>query len=178
MLDPQLLLILLYSALFAFTIKIADLLDEHGLKLFKGSKLLFGICWGILLALLVLSNPIVGSLWIAIFLYWVIYLKVDYPNHAIASVILLLILLWNASSLTFDWTFLLSTFFFYAGIKYLHHEKILPKHWFFNYNFHLLLLLIGFSIYNPLYLVALYSYLVDAAVYYSTKLIAARHGYT
>ncbi|MFT4311377.1 MAG: hypothetical protein ACMXX7_02015 [Candidatus Woesearchaeota archaeon] len=41
-------LLLINSFLFGFFTKLADLLDEHGLKMFKGADILFGILWGYL----------------------------------------------------------------------------------------------------------------------------------
>ena len=40
-------IILIFAALYGITMKIADLLDEHGLKWFKGSAIIFGILWGL-----------------------------------------------------------------------------------------------------------------------------------
>ncbi|MDO8628750.1 MAG: hypothetical protein Q7R56_03275 [Nanoarchaeota archaeon] len=177
MLLQEPLTIIILSAIFAFTIKIADLLDEHGLKLFKGSRTLFGILWGICLALLIISDATVGSFWLAILLYWILFLKIDYPNHALATVIILLAILWKAPTLTIDWLLLSTTFLVFAGIKYLQQKKIIKKHWFITYNLHLLLLLLVFVYYNPLYSLTLYSYIADAVVYYLTKHLAKKHGY-
>ena len=37
--------VVIYAILFGITMKIADLLDEHGLKSFKGADILFGFLW-------------------------------------------------------------------------------------------------------------------------------------
>ncbi len=66
--------ILILSALFAISIKLSDLVDEHGLKLFPGSKSLLGILWRILSYLLLLTTPDIRSFWFAIFLYWILFM--------------------------------------------------------------------------------------------------------
>ncbi len=55
----SLLLVLIFASLYGVTMKVADLLNEHGLKLFRGSAILFGILWGFFGALLV---AVIGGL--------------------------------------------------------------------------------------------------------------------
>lgn len=83
-------MILLYAVLYGVTMKVADLLDEHGLKLFKGSKIIFGILWGLFGALLVVSDVQIANIVLAIILSFIIRLRIDYRNHAIATVIIII----------------------------------------------------------------------------------------
>jgi hypothetical protein len=64
--------------------KLADLLDEHGLKLFKGADILFGILWGIFGALLVIENKIIANMIFAMCVAFIIRRRLDYLNHDIA----------------------------------------------------------------------------------------------
>ncbi len=74
-------MILLYALLFAITMKVADLFDEHGLKWFKGSTILFGFLWGGFGALLVLSNNTIANIMLAMSLAFLVRNRLDYLNH-------------------------------------------------------------------------------------------------
>jgi len=84
------ILILICAALFGITMKIADLLNEHGLKLFKGSAILFGILWGLFGALLALSNNTIAVLMLAMNIAFIIRNRLDYLNHQIAASIIII----------------------------------------------------------------------------------------
>lgn len=89
-------LIILYALLFGITMKIADLLDEHGLKWFKGSAILFGFLWGGFGALLVLSNNVIANLMLAMTLAFIIRNRLDYLNHQIAASIIIVSFLFGS----------------------------------------------------------------------------------
>jgi len=89
-------MILIYSALFGITMKFADLLDEHGLKLFKGDKILFGFIWGFFGALLVLSRADIANVTLAMILAFLIRMRLDYRNHVIASTIIIITFIWKS----------------------------------------------------------------------------------
>ena len=63
-------MIILYAILFGSTMKIADLLGEHGLRWFKGSALLFGILFGSFGALMILSNNFLAHFFIAMLIQY------------------------------------------------------------------------------------------------------------
>jgi len=106
--------ILILSALFGVTVKIADLLDEHGLKLFRGAPILFGFLWGIIGSLMFLSNQLVAMFILAILIHWVLRYRIDYLNHGIAAVIILMVFLYNLPNLTMNWTVFLIIFIPYS----------------------------------------------------------------
>ncbi len=81
-------LIPVFSCLFAVTMKVADLLNEHGLKLFKGANILFGVLWGIFGALLCLCHTIIANVILAMMIGFVIRKRLDYINHIIAFIII------------------------------------------------------------------------------------------
>jgi len=101
-------MILIYSALFGVTIKIADLLDEHGLKWFKGSAIIFGIIWGVFGSLLVVSDSLVANTILAMVVAFIFRMRIDYRNHAIATVMII-------STFLISSTFQLQTFFIFLG---------------------------------------------------------------
>ena len=70
--------------------KIADLLDEHGLKLFKGSTILFGVLWGLFASLTLFVDQVVANAMLADILGFVVRMRIDYRNHAIATVMVVL----------------------------------------------------------------------------------------
>ena len=90
-------MILIYSVLYGVTMKIADLLNEHGLKLFKYSNFLFGVLWGLFGALLILSHPIVANIILAMNIAFLIRRRIDYLNHAIAVTIIFITFLFYGS---------------------------------------------------------------------------------
>ena len=75
---------------FGSTMKTADLLDEHGLKWFKGSPILFGFLWGIAGAALVSLDAGVASAVMATILCFLFRFRLDYRNHALAAGLIIL----------------------------------------------------------------------------------------
>lgn len=71
--------------------KYADLVNEHGLKEhFKGAGILSGYVWGAAGMGMLLSSPLGGLTYVAHVLYWFWRVKLEYPNHALAGVIMIL----------------------------------------------------------------------------------------
>jgi hypothetical protein len=85
-----LITISILSFFFGFFVDFADLLDEHGLKWFRGSALVCGIIWGVLGSLLVLLNTDAAFFVSTLVLYWVLKQKLDFLNHAIGGSLVLL----------------------------------------------------------------------------------------
>lgn len=83
-------MILFYSLLYGINMKIADLLNEHGLKWFKGSNMLFGILWGCFGILLVLSNNAIANIILAMNIAFIVRNRLDYLNHKIAASMIIL----------------------------------------------------------------------------------------
>lgn len=119
--------IILYAILCGVTMKIADLLDEHGLKWFKGSRIIFGILWGVFGALLVLSHNTIANIILAMNIAFIIRNRLDYLNHQIAASIIIISFLFFASFQ--PWLFL--TFFFifliFGSLRDYVGEKIKKK---------------------------------------------------
>lgn len=71
--------------------KYADLMDEHGLpEHFPGAKVLYGFLWGLSGAAMVFISPLGGLTYIAHVLYWFQKVKLEFPNHAMAGVMMVL----------------------------------------------------------------------------------------
>lgn len=80
----------LYAILYGVTMKIADLFNEHGLKhWFKWSDYVFGILWGVFGLLLVISDITVANLIVTQVLGYIFRMRIDYRNHAIATLIII-----------------------------------------------------------------------------------------
>jgi hypothetical protein len=92
-------MILVYAVFYGVTMKIADLLDEHGLKLFKYGDLIFGALWGLFGSLLILSDVTIANVILAMNIAFLIRRRIDYLNHAIAV------------------TLIFITFFLYGSIR-------------------------------------------------------------
>jgi hypothetical protein len=90
--------IVIYAAIFGITMKIADLLDEHGLKWFYGDKILFGLMWGFFGILLVWGRADVANILFARILVYIPRKSLDYMNHALAAVMIIVAFAWKASN--------------------------------------------------------------------------------
>lgn len=90
-------MVIFYALLYGITMKIADLLNEHGLKSFKGSAILLGFLWGGFGVLLILSNNIVANIILAMNLAFIIRNRLDYINHRIASSIIIITFLFSSA---------------------------------------------------------------------------------
>ena len=89
-------MIFIYMAFFGATMKIADLFDEHGMKSwFKGDRIIFGLLWGFFGILLVLSRPDIANVTLAMILAFLVRMRVDYRNHAIATVMIIVAFLYK-----------------------------------------------------------------------------------
>lgn len=77
------------AILYGVTMKIADLLNEHGMKWFRFSDVLFGILCGAFGALLLFSDAAVSNIILAMVIAFVIRRRIDYLNHAIAFTIII-----------------------------------------------------------------------------------------
>lgn len=72
----------LFSILFALTMKIADLMDEHGPHWFRGDALLFGALCGLSGCVLTALHPICANVILAMVLGYAIRRKIDYcPSY-------------------------------------------------------------------------------------------------
>lgn len=91
-----LLLFLICAASYGTTMKFADLLNEHKLKWFKGSALLFGILWGLFGALLIMSHNAVANIILAMNIAFIIRNRLDYLNHQAAATIIIISFLFFA----------------------------------------------------------------------------------
>ena len=93
----SLIALILYATLFGACMKIADLLDEHGLKWFPGDKLLFGILWGLFGILLIWSRQDIANIFLARILVYIPRKRLDYFNHALAAVMIIVTFLWKTT---------------------------------------------------------------------------------
>jgi len=97
--------------------KIADLLDEHHLKWFKGSDLLFGFLWGIFGSLLIIGNNTIANIILAMNIAFIIRKRIDYLNHAIAvSIIIITFLFYGIFNIILFLIFY-SIFLLFGGLK-------------------------------------------------------------
>ncbi|HLC54928.1 MAG TPA: hypothetical protein VJJ75_00175 [Candidatus Nanoarchaeia archaeon] len=167
--------VVVYSLAFAFVIKIADLLDEHGLFLFRGADLLFGILWGIAFAFLIRVHPLLAGFWIAMLLYWIAFMKIDFVNHALAIVIIILAMLWKPVQV--DWLVLGLAFAVYSIFALMRRHNLVRNNLFLDLNGHMFVLLLVLLFFDVQYGIALLSYGVESVAYHAIKRIAARFGY-
>lgn len=83
--------LIILSFAFGVLTKLADLFNEHGLKEpFNGASILAGLSWGVAGAGLLYFNPKLRIFYTALIFYWLLRLKLDYKNHAIGGLIVIL----------------------------------------------------------------------------------------
>lgn len=82
------IIICFIAMLYAVTMKISDLLDEHGLKLFKGASYFFSFLCAIFGCLLILSDTIIANIILSMVIGFVIRKRIDYNNHILAFVMI------------------------------------------------------------------------------------------
>ncbi len=111
-------MLLVYAALFGTTMKIADLFNEHNVKpWFKGSGFIFGILWGIFGSLLIISNIYVANVLLAMVLAFIIRMRIDYKNHAIATLIIIITFLLKSNFMPILFFIFLAVFIIFGSIK-------------------------------------------------------------
>ena len=108
------------AALFGFTIKLADLVNEHGLRLFWGDSYFFGVAWGVLGALVILGDPtngIISNAVLAMVLAFIIQLRIDYVNHAIGTVMIIVTFLATSSFAPQTFFIFFASFVFFGALR-------------------------------------------------------------
>lgn len=83
-------MLIIYAIAYGIAMKIADLLNEHGLKWFKGGPIFFGFLWGIFGAMLIIGNAVIANIVLAMNIAFIIRNRLDYINHQIASSIIII----------------------------------------------------------------------------------------
>ncbi len=161
--------LLINSALFGLFTKLADLCDEHKWKPFKGAGILFGVFWGIFGAAVVIGSPLLGSFYLAILFHWILRGKIDYLNHRIATVIILISLIAIASQYAFDWYLFGIVFVSFTIFGFLRDYRIINKSWFIAYNVYAYVIIVVFALISSSYLIVLYSYLLNTIFYHIGK---------
>lgn len=127
-------LILLYAALFGVTMKIADLFDEHEMRLFKGDAITFGFLWGFFGILLILSRPDIANVTLAMILAFIVRMRIDYRNHAIATAMIIIAFMLKS---TFDVTLFsifFTTFVIFGGLRDYLGDVRQKKDWIYKIN--------------------------------------------
>jgi len=110
-------LMIFCAALYGITMKIADLMNEHGLKWFRFSNLIFGAACGVFGALLILGDVIIANVILAMNIAFIIRRRIDYLNHAIAlTIILITFLFYSTISPVLFFVFFI-VFLAFGGLK-------------------------------------------------------------
>ncbi len=87
--DMEAILLVMLTALYGGSMKVADLLDEHGLRLFRGDAVFFGVLWGASGVWLVLASPSLCSTILAMNVAFIVRNRLDYWNHQIAATMII-----------------------------------------------------------------------------------------
>lgn len=91
MLTTDQMLLAFFSFSLGITAKYADLLNEHGLKSsFKWAGFLSGLAWGASGVGMIAVSPLGGLTYIAHVLYWFLKIKLEFQNHALAGIMMIL----------------------------------------------------------------------------------------
>ena len=162
-------LLLINSLLFGFFTKLADLLDEHGLKMFKGADILFGILWGIFGTLVIIFNSLLATFYLAILINWMIRENIDYLNHRIAIAIILVGVLFSGIVANLDLLLFVITLILFTGIGMLIDYKIIKRNFLTNNNLFIFIALAIMIYFRVDYWIVFVSYLLNSITYQSVK---------
>lgn len=126
--------IIIYSLLFGLTMKIADLFDEHNMKWFKGDKLVFGILWGFFGLFLVLSRIDIANVTLAMVLAFLVRMRLDYRNHAIATAMIIIAFVWKSQFDIIIFFIFFATFVIFGGLRDYLGDVRKKKDWLYKIN--------------------------------------------
>ncbi len=168
-------LLLINSLLFGFFTKLADLLDEHGLKMFKGADILFGILWGIFGTLVIIFSPLLATFYLAILINWIIRGNIDYLNHRIATAIILVSVFFSGIVANIDPILFAVTTILFTGIGMLIDYKLIKRNFLTNNNLFIFIALAIMIYFNTNYWIVLVSYLLNSIAYQSVKIWGKRN---
>ncbi|MEK7576779.1 MAG: hypothetical protein AAB482_03750 [Patescibacteria group bacterium] len=110
------------TALFGFTIKLADLVNEHGLRLFIFDSYIFGVAWGMLGSLVIVSDVgtsggAVSNAILAMILAFIVQLRIDYLNHAIGTVMIIITFLATSALAPKIFFVFFTSFVFFGALR-------------------------------------------------------------
>lgn len=134
-LSSNLVLIISLIAIFhGVSMKIADLLDEHGMTSFKGASVYYGILWGGFASLWVVVDVHLANAMLATVLAFLIRMRLDYRNHAIAATILIITFISISNIIPGEFILLFSGFALLGLTKDYLSEKIIVNKALYNIN--------------------------------------------
>jgi len=162
-------LLLINSLLFGFFTKLADLLDEHGLKMFKGADIFFGFVWGIFGTLAIIFSPLLATFYLAMLINWIIRGRIDYLNHRIATAIILVSVFFSGILANLDQILFIITTTLFTGIGVLIDYKIIKRNFLTNNNLFIFIALVIMIYSNLNYWIVFVSYLLNSIAYQSVK---------
>jgi hypothetical protein len=110
--------LVLASFVFGFFQDFADLLDEHGLKWFRGADIITGVVWGAAASYLIFTYPPTGSYLAGLLLYWLIMDKLDYLNHQLSATMMFFAIFYQfaVGMLYLPWAIMTFGIFLFFGI--------------------------------------------------------------
>ena len=121
---------ILSAALYGSTMKIADLLDEHGLKLFRGDAIVFGVLWGMTGgAIIFLKDNEISNIILAMNIAFIFRMRIDYKNHAIAVCIIIISFLLKGVLLKSLFFIFLGNFILFGSFKDFLGDYTKEKSW-------------------------------------------------
>lgn len=176
----QATLIMLDAILYGITMKIADLLNEHGLKWFKGSAIVFGVLWGLAGSMLVLGDSTVANIVLAMNIAFIVRNRLDYANHRIAASMIIITFLLAQSAMPYVFLAFFLVFLVFGSLKDYGDDVLkIRKRWFYVLNEAMLYYPIPTLVYCIFYgnWVVFYVFLVYTASYDIVKLVARKQGY-
>ena len=149
------LIVVLVSALLGATMKIADLLDEHGYVWFKHADIVFGLLWGLCGSYLIFQNPLLATIWISVLFCFIVRFRLDYLNHGIAAGMWFIAMAYIAYSLRDNMGAFIyfGSLFTITGLIHDHMQyhapkvKGLQKFFFLDFKLYWYLIALGYTIY-------------------------------
>ncbi len=172
-------LLIFFAVAYGITMKVADLLNEHGLKWFKGSPIIFGFLWGIFGALLVTGNNTIANIMLAMNVAFVVRNRLDFLNHQIAASIVIITFLFTGTFSPITFLIFYAIFLVFGSLKDYVDDVLKKKGTLALLNEAMLYYPIPTFIYCWLYgnWIVFWVFLLYTIAYDATKYIGQKHGY-
>lgn len=173
-------MIIIYSVAYGVTMKIADLLNEHGLKWFKSSAIVFGFLWSIFGTVLIISDNTIANIILAMNIAFITRNRLDYINHQIAASIIIITFLFTSIFSPVMFLVFYFVFLIFGSIKDYVDDILKKKDGMFTLlNEAMLYYPIPTFIYCMIYgnWIVFWTFLVYTISYDLTKYIGKKYGY-
>lgn len=149
--------------------KLADVVNDDGLKVSKSLNIFLGVLWGVFGALVVLGNSYVAVFYFGILLSWIHRYKLDNYSHGIGGSIILAAIFYVHPAKPLQILITVVTLVLFTLFGLLSRHKIWGHNIFSDYNLYSFIFLAILSLYQPLVWIVFFASLANVIGYHGVK---------